>query len=579
MQRFIFFTGKGGVGKTTLSCATAVRLVSQEQKRVLLVCTDPASNLSDVLEMNVGPEIAEHPKMNGLFTINIDPKFSAESYKKQVLSDAQNSGHADSLEEIKGKLQGACTVEIASFDHFSRFVSGELDDSGFDHIIFDTAPTGHTLRLLELPGAWDTYLENNPRGGASIRPETNMVENKARYAKVIATLRDANATQFNLVARSDQNTLVEAARTSVELQKMGYANQKLFVNGMFNPMDASDRLANEMHQNSLANLDSLPEQIKKIPKELVPLLPYNVLGIQKLKSVFDTQIRSEILQEKLQESITQVEGIQEIDALIPTIAQKDTGLVLAMGKGGVGKTLVASYTALRLAQAGKKVTLTTTDPAAHIHNFLQCVEDLPPTLTVQKIDPKVETDHYRNKTFEQKKKGLSEKEQEELWADLQTPCNQEISVFVAFSKTLRLAKRQIVVMDTAPTGHTLLLLDTTGTYHKEIINSSNFNLDGLTTPYMSLQDPDFAKVVLVSLPEKTPINEALQLKKDLEVAGIAPSAWIINQSFMHLEVTDPLLRYKQQNEHKLISELKNNISTSLFKIDFTTAKDVLKTMK
>ena len=574
MSRYSFFTGKGGVGKTTLSCATAVKWVNSG-KTVLLVCTDPASNLSDVLGMRVGSEITEHPDLNGLFTINLDPKASTEDYKSRLLTGIRKEGSDQEVKDLEKALHGACTTEIASFDHFAKFISGEIDDSKYDRIIFDTAPTGHTLRLLELPGAWETYLEQNPRGGASIRPNTNMDENKQRYKKVVETLNDSSLTLFNLVARSDASSLLEASRTSKQLGNMGFENQRLLINGVFHASNDHDPVAKKLDENAQNALKDLPDNLKKMDQKQVALLPYNVLGIQKLTSVFDSTIRDQILKEEINKDLNPSDALSylPISNLTDNLINESThGLIMPMGKGGVGKTLVASKVALDLAKKGFPVLLSTTDPASHIHFFLNQLDELPPNLEIERIDPNVETEKYRKATYESKSEGLSENEKQDLWADLQTPCNQEISVFIAFSKMLRKAKRKFVVMDTAPTGHTLMLLDTTGNYHREIIDSTKLDISRLITPYMELQNPDFAKIILVALPETTPINEGLSLQESLISVGIEPSAWVINQSVQDLKVSDVVLTYKDVVERKLVTDLQNQNDFPFYNISLQTNK-------
>ena len=164
-SKYLFFTGKGGVGKTSLACAIAVQL-ADEGKNVLLISTDPASNLSDVLGTEVSETIQAHPQLSKLHTININPEVSADEYRARVIEPLKNKASEFEIQKTKENLSGACTTEIASFDEFSRFISGEGITENYDVIIFDTAPTGHTIRLLELPAAWDNYLEENPSGAS-----------------------------------------------------------------------------------------------------------------------------------------------------------------------------------------------------------------------------------------------------------------------------------------------------------------------------------------------------------------------------------------------------------------------------
>jgi arsenite-transporting ATPase len=254
----------------------------------------------------------------------------------------------------------------------------------------------------------------------------------------------------------------------------------------------------------------------------------------------------------------------------------ETGLIMTMGKGGVGKTIVAASIATMLAYRGHKVLLTTTDPAAHVNNFINQLSVLPAGLTVERIDPKVETKIYTDKIFEQKGKNLSEEGRRILAEDLKSPCNEEVAVFNAFSRAINKAKRQFVVMDTAPTGHTLLLLDTTGKYHQEILKTISIDPERITTPYMTLQDGNFAKILLVALPETTPMREAEALQKDLMRAGIKPYAWVINQCLSAVgEIKDPLLKRRAKNEVAIIRNITEHLTQRTYILPYLPEEQLL----
>jgi arsenite-transporting ATPase len=573
--KYLFFTGKGGVGKTSLACATAVEM-ADSGKVVLLVSTDPASNLKDVLESPVDDNIHPVKGIDKLFAINIDPVKSAEEYRNRVTQPLEGVSSKEEIKKIREDLSGACTTEIASFDEFSRFVSGETEGTTFDIIIFDTAPTGHTLRLLELPAAWSSFTEENPDGASCLGPTSALKSGKERYHTVVNRLRDASLTSFYIVARADKASLKEASRTSNELKELGMSNQLLYINGVFKAIDKKDLLAQKIEAMGNEQLNSIPYNLKTLPLKTFPLLPYNVLGIVKLRSLFNTELQQSISENNIQQSKTATQVLKGIHQLVDELsANQQYGLIMTMGKGGVGKTIAASAIAVLLARKGFEVLLTTTDPAAHIQDFIEQLGELPSTLAVERIDPKVETQRYTEKILEHKGQGQSEDAKKLILEDLKSPCTEEVAVFHAFSKAISMAKRKFVVMDTAPTGHTLLLLDTAGSYHRDIMRN-NINAGRLRTPYMSLQDQTLSKIILVSLPETTPMREAGDLQNDLKRASIQPYAWLINQSLSMLSgISDPLLKSRANAEIEVIKTIEAEYAVRTFGIPFIAEKKLL----
>jgi arsenite-transporting ATPase len=574
--KYLFFTGKGGVGKTSLACATAVKL-TDEGKKVLLISTDPASNLEDVLGYSVTDKITAHKELPNLFTININPDTSADEYRERAIESLKQKASSEEIHKIREGLSGACTTEIASFDEFSRFITGEGNPENYDAIIFDTAPTGHTIRLLELPAAWDDFLEKNPDGATCIGPSTALKSSKDRYKKVITSLRDSKQTTFFLVSRTEKSSLKEANRTSIELKSLGLANQKLLINGVFDAIDKSDELGIKIEAIAKKQMAEMPESLKTLERIDYPLLPYNILGILKLRSLFNKALQKTIIDEEILIETEKLNTTSNLHKLVDALeASSNHGLIMTMGKGGVGKTIVAASIATMLANRGHEVLLTTTDPAAHLKDFINQLSELPKTLTVERIDPKVETKIYTDKIFEQKSKGISDEAKKLLAEDLKSPCNEEVAVFNAFSKAINKAKRQFVVIDTAPTGHTLLLLDTTGKYHQEILKTTTLKPDRITTPYMALQDGNFAKILLITLPETTPMREAEALQKDLKRAGIVPYGWVINQCLSAIKnIKDPLLMKRASNESAIINNIKENLTSRTYILPYIPDEKLL----
>ena len=571
---YLFFTGKGGVGKTTIACATAIQL-ADEGKRVLLVCTDPASNLSEVLESAVTEHVNPIEGISNLFAVNIDPEVAAEDYRTRVTGPLHGSLTEEEINAVREQLSGACTTEISAFDEFSRFISGEYEGGPYDVIVFDTAPTGHTLRLLELPAAWSSFTTENPDGASCLGPSSGLKSSRERYQTVVERLRDGSQTTFNIVARAEQASLTEAARTSNELRELGMGHQELYLNGVFRAIDRNDATALKMETMAQEQLEDLPEPLLKLPQHVYPLLPYNILGADKLRSLFQPKLQGAYASEAHQTAA--VANLSNLNALVDEItATQQSGLIMTMGKGGVGKTLTAAAIAVLLAEQGFPVHLTTTDPAAHIRGFLSQLAEIPATLTVDRINPKEETQRYIDKIVQQKGKNLDEEGIKLLLEDLKSPCTEEVAVFHAFSKAISESRRKFVVMDTAPTGHTLLLLDTAGSYHRDIMRNMSAQHGKIRTPYMALQDREHAKVLLVSLPETTPMQEAAALQEDLKRAGIAPYAWIINQSLSMVSgLTDPLLKSRAAAESEIITTIKERLSEKTFGIPYLPVKNLL----
>lgn len=575
---YIFFTGKGGVGKTSLASATAVKL-ADEGKSVLLISTDPASNLKEVLETNITEKIMEVNGVPKLHAVNIDPELSAEEYRNRVISPMEDILPEHEIEKIREELSGACTTEIAAFDEFARYVAGNEEDQPYDVIIFDTAPTGHTLRLLELPAAWSDFIETNPDGASCIGPSSALKTSQERYQKVVERLKDEDATTIYLVTRPDESALREANRSGIELEEMGLSHQVLLINGYFKPVDESDPFARKMKEMADKTLEHMPQRLKEMKQLVFPLRPYNLLGLDRLRNVFKPLDISEI-KENSQSILTEEResNLPDLDQLVEDlIAEKDHGLVMTMGKGGVGKTTVAAAVALKIAQKGYSVHLTTTDPAAHLQDHIGDIK-LPKNLELDRIDPDAEKQTYIEKVLKQKGKNKTEEELKLLREDLESPCTEEVAVFHAFSKAIHQAKRKFVVMDTAPTGHTLLLLDTTGSYHKEVLRNTSMEAGKLKTPYMYLQDPEYSKLLIVALPETTPISEAAKLQEDLRRSGIEPYGWVANQSMAATRVKDPLLKQRAAEEVPLLKNIEMEHAKRLYSIPWIVEERVLKTL-
>ena len=509
--RYLFFTGKGGVGKTSLACATAITLADQG-KRVLLVSTDPASNLGHVLGVAVSSVPTPVPGAPGLLTLNIDPEATAASYRERALGPLRGRVPDEEVREREEELSGACTVEIAAFDEFTSLLAGDERSAAFDHVIFDTAPTGHTLRLLSLPAAWSQFIDENPRGASCLGPSTALRQQQAKSAEAVAALAEPTRTTLVLVTRPERGALAEAARTSAELRELAIANQHVVVNGVFTVTDRRDPVALALEQRGRDALREAPPVLAILPTSTVPLRPFNLVGVAMIRRLLSDAADTPVdgADEPLPPSPPDVPPLM---LLVDELAAAERGLILVMGKGGVGKTTIAAAIAVELAARGHPVHLTTTDPAAHV---AATIEGEVENLRVSRIDPAAETLAYTERALASRGRHLSAAELALLTEDLKSPCTEEVAVFHAFSRVVSQARSGFVVVDTAPTGHTLLLLDAAGAYHHEVMRSlQQPGFAGATTPLMRLRDPAYTKVLIVTLPETTPVLEAAQLQEDL----------------------------------------------------------------
>ncbi|HEX5312064.1 arsenical pump-driving ATPase [Aquabacterium sp.] len=552
--RYVFFTGKGGVGKTSLSTATALAL-ADSGKRVLLVSTDAASNLDEMLE---GTPLLNHPTAvagaPGLWVLNIDPQAAAQAYRARVLAQmAHNSD--EERRTVQEQLSGACTTEIASFDEFSSLLANDHPD--YDHIIFDTAPTGHTLRLLSLPKAWSGFLAGNDRGASCLGPHSGLKMQETRFNAAMQALANPELTTVVLVARPDPSTLNEAALTAQELHAMGLQHQQLVINAVFHASDRQDRTAMAMESMGQAALSQLPSPLNTLPIQQVPMRPFDTVGLTALRALLSDQP----LTPQASGAISTPAPLpaRKLRELADELSTQGKGLIMVMGKGGVGKTTIAAALALALVRKGHAVHLSTTDPAAHLASTLQ--EEVP-GLEVSRIDPKAETRHYIDKVMSSKGAKLSPDERALLLEDLQSPCTEEVAVFHAFSRTVAQARSAFVVLDTAPTGHSLLLMDATGAYHRQMTREFEQASTSvhLVTPLMRLQDANYTRVILVTLPEITPVSQAQALQEDLQRASIQPYAWVVNKSIAATGTTDPLLQSRLQGELRQMARIRDGLS-------------------
>ena len=551
LSRYLFFTGKGGVGKTSLSCATALRL-AESGKRVLIVSTDPASNLDEVLETPLGSRAVPVSGGDGLQALNIDPEVSARDYRERMVAPYRGILPAAAIASMEEQFSGACTVEIAAFDEFAKLLGDPASTAEFDHVIFDTAPTGHTLRLLTLPSAWSGFIASSTGGASCLGPLAGLEKQKALYANTVARLADATQTQVVLVARADAASLREAERTRLELGELGVTNLRLMINGLFVAESTDGPIATALSQRSAEALSAMPAGLGNLSRQIVPFLPRGTVGLAALRAVFAP------LAERPSLASTATTALPPaLSALVDELAAVGHGVIMTMGKGGVGKTTVAAAIAVALASRGFKVSLSTTDPAAHLAATL---DGELPGLSVSRIDPEAEVAAYTEEVLARAGKNLDPSGRAMLEEDLRSPCTEEIAVFRAFAREVDGGAQGFVVLDTAPTGHTILLLDAAEAYHREVMRTRGEMPEAVTQLLPRLRDPEFTRVIVVTLAEATPVHEAERLQRDLARAGIAPFAWVIEQSLLASGTRDPLLAQRGEYEIPFIRRVADELA-------------------
>lgn len=562
LPKFLFFTGKGGVGKTSMACSTAVAL-AEAGKKILLISTDPASNLDEVLETKLNSTPTQINGVPNLFAMNINPIDAAGEYRERMVGPYRGILPDATIQQMEEQLSGACTVEIAGFSEFSKFVGDETMIKDYDHVVLDTAPTGHTLRLLNLPSAWNDFIESNKTGSSCLGPVSGLSEQKILFENVVEALKNPQRTLLVLVSRAEAMSFKEANRASIELRELGLDNQYLIINGLFES-NSEDKIAKAFAEKSKAALEAMPEELKTLPSFNIEFRPSGVMGIKTLKRIFaedsTTSTSSASEYYNSEDAKSTLSKLEPWAKFINELEEQGNGVIMTMGKGGVGKTTMAAMIAGELANRGHSVLLSTTDPAAHV---MGSIGEKVKNLHVERIDPTIETQNYVCNIISKNAGKLSLEDMALLEEELRSPCIEEIAVFQAFAKTVAKGEDQFIVLDTAPTGHTLLLLDSTEAYHREVAKSADDIPEEVKGLLPRIRDPKFTRVLIVALPEATPTHEAEALQEDLRRAGIEPYGWIINRSFEVSGTTDEVLKAKGEYELKYIDEIAGKLSKNL----------------
>lgn len=543
LTKYLFFTGKGGVGKTSISCAVAVNL-ADNGKRVLLISTDPASNLQDVFNTELDGKGVPIDGVPGLIVANLDPEEAAKEYRESVIGPYRGKLPDSVIVNMEEQLSGSCTVEIAAFDQFSNYITDETTENEYDYIIFDTAPTGHTLRMLQLPSAWSNFISESTHGASCLGQLAGLEDKKGIYKNAVSNLANQDKTTLILVSKPEGTPLIEAERSSLELSDLGINNQVLIINGVLG--EASDDLSQKIVDKQQHAMENIPPGLKKFKTFMLPLRSYNILGLDQIRAFFHSDHYRSANEE------IKAHDLNPIRVLIDDIYTTEKKVIFTMGKGGVGKTTIAATIALALAQKGIKVHLTSTDPADHLKYVIENVENI----TLSRIDEKEELLNYQNEVLSKARETMSEDDVAYVEEDLRSPCTQEIAVFRAFAEIVDKAENEVVIIDTAPTGHTLLLLDSTQSYHREVQRTKGETPISIQRLLPRLRDEKQTEVVIVTLPEATPVFEAQRLRDDLSRAGINNKWWVVNQCLSMTDTQNPVLIARANAEKQWLEKVR-----------------------
>lgn len=553
LTKYLFFTGKGGVGKTTISSFIALNL-AENGKKVALVSTDPASNLQDVFQMELSNKLTKYQPIPNLSIANFDPIAAAEDYKAQSIEPYEGILPEDVLSEMKEQLSGSCTVEVAAFNEFTNFLSDKTLEQEFDFIIFDTAPTGHTLRMLELPSAWTDYLNTTSNDASCLGQLSGLDENRDKYNSALEKLRNQDDTTMMLVARPSHSSIYEIQRAQQELQQLSISKFKVIINNYIE--ESHGLISSQMKSEQDKNINHFTEWLNNNHAYYVPYKKQKEEGIESLTNLLNDD-------NVIENDDFIVEDHPQFNKLIDEIENSKVQYLFTMGKGGVGKTTVATQLATALSNKGHRVLLATTDPTKEIN------VETTSNLNTAYIDEEQALEKYKKEVLATVNDDTPQDDIDYIMEDLKSPCTEEIAFFKAFSDIMENQEdMDYVIVDTAPTGHTLLLLDSSENHHKELKKKSTQTTSNVETLLPKIQNKNLTQMIIVTLAEKTPYLESKRLAEDLNRANIGHNWWVVNQSLVTLNQRDDLFSNKKEDESIWINKIKNESLDNYFVIPY-----------
>ncbi len=603
MTKYIFFSGKGGVGKTTMASATSIHYAT-EGKKTLIVTTDPASNLADVFEQEIGHKIT--PIDVGaycntpLHAMEIDPDEATREYKERIIGPFREIMPEDVIASMEENLSGPCTTEMASFDRFIDFMGGDE----YDVIVFDTAPTGHTIRLLELPVDWSRHIEESAKGSGQtcLGPVQSIQDSKDKYDRATALLKDPEKTTFIFVMRPEELSLYETLRASKELETIGIKSGEIIINGILPREVCGIEFFKRKYDSQQRVIEKTESAIEK-HKRYMLLKDNEVKGINALKDVASelfTQysplkkgaqgvvtewkrhnplnpplLRGNQIQKSFPNSDNHLSNIKKPDIerfWLPV--HKRTKALFFTGKGGVGKTTISCIAALYISQKGFKTLLVTTDPAAHIGEVLDVKVGNEPVkvtdnLYAAMVDQVTAFRDYKEKILNDAAGKYSKEMLAAMEEELNSPCTEEMAAFDKFAQFMGSKDYDAIVFDTAPTGHTLRLLDLPFDYAKqvEIMVAASESAEAKETAKSRfgqiinvLRDKDRTIFSLVLYPESTPIMESYKAMNDLRNSGIETQLVVANMVLPEDVCVNDFFKNRKRMQMKYLREIKDRFN-------------------
>ncbi|WP_250858338.1 TRC40/GET3/ArsA family transport-energizing ATPase [Oceanirhabdus seepicola] len=580
--KFIFFSGKGGVGKTSMSCSTGVHY-ADIGKRTLIVTTDPAANLSDVFEQEIGHKITKINGIENLFAMEIDSEKATEEYKERSLAPMRELFDDEMIKIAEEQLSGPCTEEMASFDKFIDF----MEEDDFDIIIFDTAPTGHTIRLLELPVDWSSHIEESSKGSGQtcMGPVALIQESKEKYDDAIRKLRDTTKTEFTFVMQPEQTSLDETLRSCNELKELGIETGKIIINGLIPKEEAVNPFFKSRYEMQQKYLQKIQDEFKGVSMSTMELFHTELKGIEIFRTcgekLYDKSNRENenfdfATDDKIYDDL--IIDNENVDELIYPQNGKRKNIFFS-GKGGVGKTSMACITAIRTASKGYKTLLMTTDPAAHIGNVLEkpVYHEITEIHEVEnlyavKIDQKKAAEEYKKSVLQGAREHFDESTLQAMEEEMNSPCTEEMAAFQKFMQYAIMEEFDVIVFDTAPTGHTLRLLELPMDWSKqiqfkagesaEISEADKTEREKFNKVIEILKDKEITTFAFVMYPEKTPIMESYRASKELETVGIKTQLAIANLIIPKEEAVTPFFVNRRNMQRKYLNEIRERFVDS-----------------